>query len=194
MMRWWMAVAMMVVVAVTRVQAFEHVFKDPDGGSTLAKILACNDCKAGSGKACDDGAEVGWLEGKPCGKCLLDSNYGAVARYPYDLQVTGKLTNAAGEPIKDRFVKLFMPNGWGVRTRTTEAGTFRMTMGATVERKKSEAVIIDIGTHVDSVKGDADAQFSLFMLPEEYKSCAADTVIEEPKKAPAKGKKGTAKP
>lgn len=194
MIRWWMAMAMTVVVAGARAQAFEHVFKDPESGSTLAKIVACNDCKAGSGKGCDNGAEKGWLEGKPCGKCFLDSNFGVLVRYPYDLQITGKLTNAAGEPIKDRFVKLFMPNGWGVRTRTTEAGTFRMTMGATIERKKKEAVIVDIGTHVDSTKGADDAQYSLFMLPEDYKPCAADTVIEEPKKAPAKNTKGAAKP
>jgi len=174
MKRWWMAAAVVFAMLAGRVEAFEHVFKDPDGGETLAVIIGCNDCKSGQGEGCDDGTEAGWRDGKPCGKCLIESNYGTTVRYPYDLHVVGILTDAGGKPVKDRFVKLFLPNGWGVRTRTMENGSFRMTLGATVERKRKEPVIIDIGTHVDSTKGDDDAHFAMYMLPESHKPCPAD--------------------
>lgn len=174
MRRWWMAAAVAVMMLVGRVEAFEHTFKDPDSGATVAVVIGCNDCKSGQGAGCDDGSEAGWFDGKPCGKCLVDSNYGTTIRYPYDVHLVGILTDAEGQPVKDRFVKMFLPNGWGVRTRTMESGAFRMTLGATGERTKKEPVVINIGTHIDSTKGADDPHFALYLLPENYKPCAAD--------------------
>ncbi len=191
MRRWWMAVAVTVVALGIRAQAFEQAVKAPDDGVTLAKMLMCNDCKSGSGKGCDDGAEKGWLNAQPCGKCLLESNHGITIMYPYDLHITGRLTDATGAAVKERYVKLFLPNGWGVRTRTNEEGVFRMTMGATAERKRPEPLVIDVGTHVDSVKGAEDAQFAVYMLPDGYAQCAADAMVDAPAKKGAK--KGAAK-
>jgi len=188
-----MAVVVTVAVVGARAQAWEKDFNDPTSGVNLAKLVMCNDCKSASGQGCDDGTEMGWLNGKPCGKCMIESNYGVTIRYPYDLHFIGQLTDAAGEVVKDRFVKIFLPNGWGVRTRTNDKGAFRMTMGATAERQSKEAVIIDLGSHVDSVKGE-DPHFAFYMLPEGYKACPADTVIEEPKKTGSKkssAKKGS---
>ncbi len=185
MRRWWMAVVVVVATLGIRAHAYEQNLTDPDG-ATLAKILMCNDCKSGVGKGCDDGAEKGWLSAQPCGKCLLESNFGKAIGYPYDLHISGRLTDAGGKGVKERFVKLFLPNGWGVRTRTNDDGTFRMTMGATVERKRPEPLMIDVGTHVDSIKGSEDALFAIYMLPEGYAKCNADAMREAPAKKGAK--------
>jgi len=164
----------------------EVAIKDPDGGGTLAVIMLCNDCKSGKGKDCSTGAEEGWFNDVPCGKCLLDSNFRSLLRYPYDLQITGTLVGADGQPIKDHFVQVFLPNGWTVKGRTSELGRFRLLLGATGDRKGKQPVITDIGTRVDTKKGTDP--YALFLLPPSYKPCPPDAA----KAAPPKAKHGTA--
>lgn len=174
---WWMA-ALSVMMAATAVHAMtapdEQPIKDPDG-ATLAMLVVCNDCQSGAGKSCASGAEVGWLNGKPCGQCLIESNFGTLLKYPYDLHIKGTLTDPDGKPVKNRFVKAFLPNGWSIRGKTSEAGTFRLMLGATAERKGKEPVIADLGTRVDTTK-DEDPYFAIFLLPESYKPCAANAM------------------
>ena len=130
----WIA-ALSVMMASTAVFAAqlpdEQLVKDPDGGATLAVLTLCNDCQSGEGKACYTGAEQGWLDGKPCGKCLIESNFSVLVKYPYDVHISGTLTDPAGAPVKDRFVQVFLPGGWTVKGRTSERGTFRLMLGAT---------------------------------------------------------------
>jgi hypothetical protein len=150
-------------------------------------VLVCTDCQSVTGKSkkpCQGGADEGWLNGKPCGKCMLNSNYGAMLRHPYDLHFTGKLVDRAGQPVTNRFVKAYLANGWSVRTKTSDQGTFRLMLGATVERKSRQPLVTDLGTLLDSRTGK-DAEFSLFALPPSYKPCAE--TAESPQK-PSKHK------
>ena len=165
--------------------------KDTDG-TTLAVVVVCNDCQAGEGTSCYTGAEEGWLDGKPCGKCLLHSNFGAVVKYPYDLQIAGTLTDPNGNPVKNRFVKAFLPSGWTIRTRTSEQGTFRLLLGATAERKSTKPLVADIGTRIDTQTAK-DPYYAIFLLPASYKPCTA-AAMQPPadklkKAAPPTGKK-----
>ena len=175
---WWVAaLGIVMATATTRASTPPAVqpVKDADGNS-FGVLVVCNDCQsaaAGSKKGCDGGAEEGWLDGRPCGKCLLTANYAAQLQYPYDLHVTGKLTNDEGQPVKDRFVKLFMANGWTVRTKTSDQGMFRLTLGATQERKAKQPLVVDLGVRVDSVKG-SDPHYAIFLLPESYKPCTPE--------------------
>jgi hypothetical protein len=150
-------------------------------GQVLGTMLFCNDCKNPGGKGCFTGAEDGWLKGERCGQCLVDANHDTILRYPVDIHVVGKLVNGKGEPVKDRFVKLFLPNGWGVRTRTIEGGTFRLMLGATAERESKTPLIVDVGSRVDSVK-DNDPYYAIFMMPIPHKPCAAKPAAEKPAK------------
>jgi hypothetical protein len=152
--------------------------KSPDG-QTLAVLVQCNNCPSSSGKStkCHTGAEKGYLGGKPCGQCMITENYGVALVYPYDLHFTGKLVDDQGEPIKDRFVKVFMANGWSIRTRTSAEGTYRLMLGATAERKSTKPVVIDLGTRVDSPKANKDF-YAMFLLPDGYKACPAAAKAE----------------
>jgi hypothetical protein len=172
MRRWWMVAigALMATAAVAAQLPDQQTVKDPEG-NTVGVLLFCNDCQS-AGKDCYGGAESGFLNGKPCGKCLIESNYGTVIRYGYDLHVTGTLTDPEGNPVKNRFVKLFLPNGWGVRSRTTDQGNFRLMLGPTTERKSKQPLVIDVGARIDTKKGD-DPQYAMYLLPETYKPCAA---------------------
>ncbi|HVO25002.1 MAG TPA: hypothetical protein VMW56_15375 [Candidatus Margulisiibacteriota bacterium] len=155
-------------------------------GQTLAVLVQCNNCaKATAGaKNCRTGVEEGYLNGRACGKCMITENYGARLAYAYDLHLVGKLVDAQGQPIKDRFVKVFMANGWNIRTRTSDAGTYRLMLGATVERKSTTPVVVDLGTRVDSPKDNKEF-YAMFLLPDGYKPCPA--AKPEPKKhKPAK--------
>ncbi len=159
-------------------------FKGKEGES-LGVVVLCNDCQSATGKQCHTGAEEGWLAGKACGKCLLESNWGAAPQSPYDIHIIGVLVDTDNKPIKDRFVKLFLANGWGVRTRTDEEGKFRLTLGATMERK-GEPAVLDLGTRVDSIKGN-DPQYAIFLLPDPYKPCTRKPEAAKPDKTkPAK--------
>jgi hypothetical protein len=191
MQRCWMM--LLVGLLATAAQATQppdqQVVKDPEG-NTVGVLLLCNDCRS-PGKNCYTGAENGFLNGKPCGKCLIDSNYGITLRYGYDLHVIGTLTDPEGHPVKDRFVKLFLPNGWGVRSRTTDQGSFRLMLGATAGRKAKEPLVIDIGTRIDSNKGK-DPLYALYLLPENYKPCAKEA--GKPKAEKPRGKPKTSAP
>lgn len=144
-------------------------------GTVLGKLVICADCKdpAAKGAAeCAEGAVEGWREGTVCGSCLLRSNWGVLIEYDRDIHINGKLIAPDGNPVGNRFVKLFMPNGWSVRTRTAGDGTFRLMLGATLQRKGGEPFVVDIGRRVDSVVG-TDEHFGLYFLPPNYKSCPA---------------------
>jgi ribosomal protein S27E len=145
--------------------------KDKEG-KTYALVVLCNDCRNGSGNSCFDGAEEGFWKGQPCGKCLLRANGGRLVEVPYDVHLTGVITDPQGRPVKDRFVKLFMQNGWGHRTRTFEDGRFRIIMGATVERKGKEPLVVDLGRFVDQVKDDKDLYFAMYYLSPDFKACS----------------------
>ncbi|MBX3023476.1 hypothetical protein KF840_01060 [bacterium] len=170
---------LMLVSLVAPAGATTDLVKDPDG-KTLAVIVDCNSCQnpASKGAKCETGAENGFNDGKPCGKCLLDANYPTRIPYAYDLQFTGHLKDENGEPLKGKFVRLYLPNTWTVRTRTTDDGTFRLLLGATVERK-GKAQIINLGDRV-MPKDSKAAEYALFMLPENYKPCGGATPKAEP--------------
>ncbi len=168
----------------------EQTVKAPDG-SALAVVVLCRTCREGGTRAtkqCHTGEEKGWIDGRACGECLLHANPAVRFNYPYDIHITGKLTDAAGKPLKDRFVKLFMANGWSVRTKTYDQGLFRVRLGAIAARKSQTPVVIDIGTRVDLVEGK-DANYSLYLLPPGYRPCAAgDQQPETPHRQPPKEK------
>jgi len=144
--------------------------KDPDG-NTLAVVLDCNSCAdAAKGKSCSTGVETGFLNGKPCGKCLLDANFPTRIQYGYDLQFLGYLKDEHGQPLKGKFVRLYLPNTWTVRTRTLDDGLFRLLLGATADRK-GKGLVIKLGDRV-MPKDSKAAEYALFMLPPNYKPCA----------------------
>jgi len=199
-LRWILGLTLMLAAApVHATNAADEVEVKTADGKVLGVLVFCNDCKSGNGKGCVTGAEEGWLHGKPCGKCLVESNHGTFLKYPVDIHVTGTVVDAAGKPAKDRFVKLFLPNGWGVRTRTFDEGKFRLMLGATAERESKQPLVVDVGTRVDAIKGN-DQYYALFMMPKTYKPCGA--AAEKPagkgkpaeKRKPAEKKSGDAKP
>ena len=161
--------------------------KSPDG-MTLGILLQCNSCASATGdsKKCHKGVEEGYLDAQPCGKCMITENYGAMLSYPYDLHFIGKLVDAQGQPVKDRFVKIFMANGWNIRSRTSQDGGFRLMLGATAERKSSTPLVVNLGTRVDSPKDNKD-YYAMFLLPESYKACSAPAK-PQPKEGKAKKK------
>src|SRR5947207_1850070 len=126
---WWMAaLSVMMVSAAAHAGSDEQPIKGPDR-VTVAMLTICNDCQSGESATCPSGAEHGWLNGKPCGKCLIDANYGVTLKYPYDVHIVGSLVDPDGKPVKDRFVKAFLPNGWTIRGRSAEQGMFRLMLG-----------------------------------------------------------------
>ncbi len=156
------------VVALAKQQ---DVVKEP-GGKTIAVILDCNSCKdPKKSKSCENGAEQGYFNGASCGKCLMDSNYGTRIPYAYDLSFTGKIVDQNGKPVGNKFVRLFLPNTWTVKTKTTDDGVFRLMLGATVERK-GRTITVDLGTRTMSRDSKAE-YYALYMLPEVYKPCGS---------------------
>jgi hypothetical protein len=181
---WWMVGLNIVAVAVaTRVIAAENtqLIKDPDG-NTVGLVVICSSCRSsdGSAKQCQTGVQDGWLNGKPCGKCMLVENAGQGLHHAYDLHFAGKLVDNAGAPRKDRFVRLFLPNGWSVRTRTSDDGDFRLMLGATETRKSKVPVVVDLGTRADAKPGTED--YSFYALPESYKACAPEAAARTARK------------
>ena len=151
-----------------------HVVQDATG-KTLAVVVVCSDCRdAQAPNNCHSGIEEGWLDGKACGRCLVDANANTRFQYSQDLHFTGKLIDGAGRPVKDRFVKLSMANGWAVRTRTSDEGTFRLLLGPTEKRTSKSPVVTDLGVRVDLAKSNGP-DYAILMLPESYKPCAAPT-------------------
>ena len=143
--------------------------KDPEG-KTLAVVVDCNSCQdPAKGKDCEGGIDGGYFDGQPCGKCLLDANFPTRIPYPYDLQFMGYLKDENGQPLKGKFVRLYLPNTWTVRTRTLDDGLFRLLLGATAERK-GKGLVIKLGDRTMR-KDSKAAEYALFMLPPEYKKC-----------------------
>jgi len=156
--------------------------KDPNG-ATLAVVVTCNSCKTESaqkGAACVSGAEEGFLNGQQCGQCLVYANSRQPFTYPYDIHIVGKLVDAAGKPVKDRFVKMFTPLGWSMRSRTADDGTFHFIMGATAERKSQSPLLTDVGSHTDTAKGTR--YYTFYLLPKSYQNCKAAPAQENPAK------------
>jgi hypothetical protein len=149
--------------------ASQNEVKDKDG-KTWAVILDCSSCKNGSGSDCVNGVEKGFHDKAKCGACLLESNFGTRIEYPYDLHIVGKLEDENGQPLKSRFVKLFLPNTWTVRTRTSEDGNFRLLLGATLNRKGDKPLVVDIGKHTMRSNSQAE-NYALYMMAPTYKPC-----------------------
>ncbi len=151
------------------VSAAEHKVTDPKG-NTIGVILDCNSCQnPEKGENCRSGVQDGFHGGKPCGQCLMLSNYGTKVLYAYDVYVTGKMQQPDGQPLVNEFVRLYLPNTWTVRTRTTEEGFFRLVLGATAPRE-GEPMSVEIGPRTRA-KGQSAADYALFLLPEDYKPC-----------------------
>lgn len=148
--------------------AVEDLVQDPDG-KTLAVVVDCSSCKDATGKDCNSGVDAGFSDAKPCGKCLIDANFPTRIEYPYDLQFFGRLKDENGEPQKGKFVRLFLPNTWTVRTRTFDDGLFRLLLGATAERK-GKPLVIKLGDRVMR-KDSKSGEYALYMLPPNYKPC-----------------------
>lgn len=178
----------LLVTPTSPVQAADQVeVKAPDG-RVFGTIIFCNDCARPADKGpCDQGAENGWYKGKPCGQCFLKANPNMLIRYPFDIHVVGKIQDSKGKPLKERFVKLFLPNGWGVRSRTLDDGTFRLMLGATADREGKTPLTVDVGTHTDSTRGE-DPYFAMYMLPLSYNPCEPGDAPAAPKSAPPKPK------
>ncbi len=170
-MKWWtVLVAVFGLAAPVLAESHAPVpVKGPDG-KQVAVIVTCNDCENPNKAGCFPGAENGYLDGKPCGQCYLIEGDRKVLAQPFDLHVTGKITDAEGKAVKDRFLKLFLPNGWGHRTRTGDDGTFHLLLGATAERTSKEPVTVNLGTLHDSI-GTNDEFFALYMLPTNFAPC-----------------------
>jgi hypothetical protein len=144
--------------------------KDPEG-NTLAVVVDCNSCQdSAKGKSCYTGTENGFADGKACGKCLLDANFPTRIPYAYDIQFSGVLKDESGQPLKGKFVRLYLPNTWTVRTRTGDDGVFRLLLGATADRK-GKGLLIKLGDRTVP-KDNKSAEYALFMLPPQYKPCA----------------------
>jgi hypothetical protein len=170
---WWMVgLNILALTVASRVIAAENtqLIKDPDG-NTVGLLVICSSCQSsdGSAKHCSTGVQQGWLNGKPCGKCMLVENAGRGLRHAYDLHFAGRLVDSAGTPRKQRFVRLLLPNSWSVRTRTGDDGAFLLMLGATETRKSKTPVVVDLGTRVDANPGTED--YSFYVLPESYKPC-----------------------
>lgn len=186
---WWMiGLSIIAAAAATRAQADVQPVKDKDG-NTLALVVVCDSCQSPGGKQCHTGVQHGWLNGNPCGECLLNANAATPLVYPYDLHLTGKLVDGAGAARKQRFVKMFLPNRWTVRTRTADDGVFRLMLGATQTRKSKQPVVMDLGTRADAMKGTDD--YSIYLLPASYNPCPPEAATAEGTKQPHSG---TAKP
>jgi hypothetical protein len=179
---------LMLSATVALAASTEQPIKDVDG-RVMAVLVVCNDCRGSTeSKKCHDGADRGFVGGKPCGQCLVKENAGTKFDYPYDLHFNGKLTDDGGNPVKDRFVKVFLANGWSVRTRTGDDGSYRLMLGAIGDRKSKDPMVTDVGTRVDSQKEHAE-NFSLYLLPEGYKPCTPEDAAAPKPKASHKPKK-----
>ena len=178
----WLGVLLGLVaeVAAAPPQRTEFDVADPEG-NVVAQVVLCNDCKDPArpgGATCADGAAEGWRGGSPCGSCLLRSNWGVLLEYAYDLHVAGILVGADGKPVVERYVKMFLPNGWSIRTRTLDDGSFRLMLGATLDRKSRTPMVVDIGERVDQ-SGSQDPHFAIYLLPKGYKPCTSAEPMEQ---------------
>lgn len=154
-------------------QAKQDLVKDPKG-KTLAIIQDCNSCKDEQGKDCMAGKETGYSGGADCGQCLLEANFGTRIGYAYDVHIIGKLKDETGKPLGNRFVQVSLPNTWRIRTRTQDDGSFRLMLGATLQKEKSsDLIVVDLGTRT-MPSADTTGQYSFFMLQDGHKPCSKD--------------------
>jgi hypothetical protein len=171
----WMVVLSMFVVSLavaSPAPGAQDVLKDPDG-KALAVVWDCSSCEKGGDK-CDNGVENGFHDGARCGQCLMKANYGNPVPIPYDVRVFGSLKDEKGDPLKATFVRLFLPNGWSIRTRTTDKGMFVLRMGPTGKRQSGKPLALDLGDR-KMRKDDQARTYTLFMLPNESKPCGPET-------------------
>lgn len=174
-MRWMVALSLMMASAAhAGPQGSKIEVKDADG-EIVGHMLLCSTCeKAGADKECREGAEDGWLDGKPCGSCLIKSNWGVLIRHKRDMVISGRLLLDDGRPAKKHYVKMFLPNGWGARTQADVDGTFLLRMGATAERdEEGKPLTVELGDRVD-VTHEGNNQFSIFLMPDAYAPCTED--------------------
>ena len=170
-MRLMRCLLLLVCLVPATARAAQDLIKDSQG-KTLAILFDCNSCKDGKGKNCRMGAESGFNEGEACGQCMLDANFGSRIGYPYDLHIYGKLQDAAGKPLPGKFVSVSLPNTWRIRTRTLADGRFRVMLGATMPKQTDKKLLaVDLG--VRTLSDPKAEQYSLYMLQEGYKPCAA---------------------
>ena len=127
--------------------ALQDVFKDPDG-HTLAVVLDCTQAA--------------------CRQCLIDANSGTAISSAYDLQVIGRLIDQDGKAIAGKSVRLLLPNGWKIRTRTSDTGDFNLIVGSNLERKDDKPIVLNLGVRT---MGSAAPEYVLYMMPENYKDC-----------------------
>jgi hypothetical protein len=169
LMRTWMIpIALLLLPNLTL--AAKDPIKDPASGKAIAYVLDCNTCKSPEkGADCDSGAAKGFSGGAECGECLMVSNFGHRIGYPFDMQITGKLFDENGKPLGGKFVKLYMPNTWTVRTRTLDDGSFRLVLGATLP-KQGKLQVVDLGKRTMR-KNSTAKEYAIYMLPEGYKPC-----------------------
>lgn len=153
--------------------ATQDVVKDPEG-NTVAVIVDCNSCKQiEDGKSCDSGVEQGFNGEAACGQCLLPANFRDGIQSHYDLHMFGYLKDEKGEPIVDKYVRIFLPNTWTIRTKTVDGGLFILRLGATLERKSDKPIVVNLGDR--RMRRDSKAeQYALYMLRGDYKSCPAE--------------------
>ena len=170
---WWIVALGLSVASIAQAASNGVVVPLKDGdGKVLAQMVLCGSCENSneSGKTCYNGAPEGWLDGKPCGQCLLKNNWGVMIRHSRDLSLIGRLIRPDGTPGRKHYVKLFMPNGWGGRTQTNTEGHFRLLLGATAERQKGAPIVVDLGERTD-VKHPGGEEFSIYLMPDAFVAC-----------------------
>ncbi len=147
--------------------ATEQKIVDADG-KVIGIVLDCNSCKNGKGDDCVGGVTDGYHDGKRCGQCLIESNFGVKLLYATDLELTGSMLSTSDQPLVEQFVRLYLPNAWTVRTRTHEKGEYRLMLGATLDRN-GQPLKIALGTR--RLPKLTEKDYALYMLPEGYKPC-----------------------
>ena len=153
--------------------------KDTDG-TVYAVVVDCPQSDPTYG-----GSEDGTLGPDRCGQCLVESNWGTTLKYPYDLIIKGTMLDENGQPLKNQMIHFFLPNGWTVKTRSSETGFFRILLGATAERKGSDPLQADIGTK--KTHKDSKAPFyAMYLMPDNFKPCAEKPKAKAKPAAPAK--------
>jgi hypothetical protein len=170
MKTWWIIALSVTVASAAHAAGLGSRIELKDAeGKTVAQGVLCSSCKT-PGEKCREGVVDGWLDGKPCGSCLMQTNWGVIIRHSRDLSIIGRLMLEDGKPAKKHYVKLFLPNGWGGRTQTGSEGHFRLRMGATADREKGDPLVLDLGERVDWLHHGKD-QFTLYLLPDAFNPC-----------------------
>ena len=160
------------VVCLTAPAGASEVKVKDTSGKTIAVILDCNSCKDEKGSKCMTGVTEGFHAGARCGECLLESNYGTKLLYSSDIQIHGNLKQVDGKPMADDFIRLYLPNTWTVRTRSSKDGFFRLLLGATQERQ-GEKIVVKLEDRTRTLtEAKERPDYALYMLPDKYKACS----------------------